>query len=226
MITVARAKDTSWHDDFLRLVRAGADFKSAARQIGTTARTVHSHLKQDDDFRAQADQARREAEMANGWTGRADTSWHGKFLALVAAGLTLRQAAVVLGVTTYTVAWHRHTYPAFKAALAAAVARRGSPMPDLSSSTLGYEAEPGDVEAAVADIARTPDLMERYARASAEQAHHDAVSAALADERARVCAEWWDGGTGLSYARIGDLIGASRSRAQQLVERGRALSAR
>ncbi|MER7126731.1 hypothetical protein [Micrococcus luteus] len=95
-------------------------------------------------------------------------------------------------------------------------------MPD--PTTLGYEAEPTDVTAEMDGIlADITDPLERYHRATAAQAHYDAVSAALAVERARVCADLWDGGKGLSYDKIGKLIGASRARAQQLVERGRDL---
>lgn len=92
--------------------------------------------------------------------------------------------------------------------------------------TLGYEPEPTDVAAEIEGVlGDITDPMERYHRATAAQVHHEAVSAALADERARVCAAWWDGGNGLTFAKIGELIGASRSRAQQLVERGRSLTA-
>lgn len=98
-------------------------------------------------------------------------------------------------------------------------------MPD--STTLGYEPEPTDVAAEIENaIGDITDPEERYHRATAAQVHHEAVSTALADERARICAEWWDGGNGLTYAKIGELIGASRSRAQQLVERGRTLPGR
>lgn len=92
--------------------------------------------------------------------------------------------------------------------------------------TLGYEPEPTDVAAEIEGVlGDITDPEERYHRATAAQVHHEAVSAALADERAWVCAAWWDGGNGLPFAKIGELIGASRSRAQQLVERGRALPA-
>lgn len=91
-----------------------------------------------------------------------------------------------------------------------------------SPTTNGYEADPANVAAELGDtLGDITDPAERYHRATAAQAHHDAVSAALADERARICAAWWDGGNGLTYAKIADLIGTSRSRAQQLVERGR-----
>lgn len=90
--------------------------------------------------------------------------------------------------------------------------------------TLGYEPEPTDVAAEIEGVlGDITDPMERYHRATAAQAHHDAVSAALADERARICAALWDGGQGQSYAQIGEVIGRSRSKAQQLVERGRVL---
>lgn len=96
-------------------------------------------------------------------------------------------------------------------------------MTDMTD-TFGYEAEPSDVAAEISGLLDDiTDPLEVYHRATAAQAHHEAVAAALTDERRRACAAMWDNGNGLSYARIADLIGTSRSRAQQLVERGRAL---
>ena len=90
------------------------------------------------------------------------------------------------------------------------------------TDTFGYEAEPSDVAAEISGLLDDiTDPLEVYHRATAAQAHHEAVAAALTDERRRACAAMWDNGNGLSYARIADLIGTSRSRAQQLVERGR-----
>ena len=83
--------------------------------------------------------------------------------------------------------------------------------------------DPRDVATEIENIlSNITTPLERYHRATAAQTHHEAVAAALTDERSRACAAMWDGGSGLSYARIADLIGTSRSRAQQLVERGRA----
>jgi hypothetical protein len=93
------------------------------------------------------------------------------------------------------------------------------------SDTLGYEAEPADVDATVADIAATPDLMERYTRATAEQAYHEAVVQRLKEIREETVARLnrGDDGPRLSYEKIADLLlpGKSRAAAQQMVERGR-----
>lgn len=88
---------------------------------------------------------------------------------------------------------------------------------------LGYEAEATEVTAEVAAaLDGFDDLAARYARATAAQAHHQAVVNALAAERARIAAELWAGGKGLSYAQIEKVLNlGSRARAQQLVERGR-----
>lgn len=90
-------------------------------------------------------------------------------------------------------------------------------------TTLGYEPEPTEVETEVAAaLDGFTDLAARYARATATQAHHQAIVNALADERARIAAELWAGGQGLSYAKIAEVLNlGSRARAQQLVERGR-----
>jgi hypothetical protein len=90
-------------------------------------------------------------------------------------------------------------------------------------STAGYEAEPTDVAAEVSGIlGDLADPVERYHRATAAQVHHQAVVDALAAERAKVAAELWDGGNGLSFTKIADaLLLGSKARAQQLVERGR-----
>ncbi|MER7361959.1 hypothetical protein [Nonomuraea wenchangensis] len=96
----------------------------------------------------------------------------------------------------------------------------------MNESVLGYEAEPSDVEATVADIAATPDLMERYARATSEQAYHEAVAERLKLIREETLARLnrGDDGTRLSYEKIAELLlpGKSRATAQQMVERGRA----
>lgn len=93
------------------------------------------------------------------------------------------------------------------------------------SENLGYEAEPADVDATVADITATPDLMERYARATAEQAYHEAVAQRLKEIREETAARLnrGDQGERLSYEQIAALLlpGKSRAAAQQMVERGR-----
>jgi len=58
-----------------------------------------------------------------------------------------------------------------------------------------------------------------YAEAMTEQAVAEAEVAKWADRRALAVARL--SGDGWSYARIGEALGLSRSRVQQLVERGR-----
>jgi hypothetical protein len=95
-------------------------------------------------------------------------------------------------------------------------------------TTLGYKDEPQEVAAEVAGLLDGwDDPLARYHAATAAQVHHQAVVNALADERARIAAGWNDpgrgGGSKMSYQQIADLLGMSRSKAQQLVERGRTL---
>lgn len=91
----------------------------------------------------------------------------------------------------------------------------------MTTPTTGYEPEPGDVAAAVADwIGDTHDPSELYSRATAGQAHHEAVAAALqrARDRALACLN----ADGLSYEKLTELTSLSRSGVQKAVERGRA----
>ncbi|MFB9476966.1 hypothetical protein ACFFR3_46380 [Nonomuraea salmonea] len=89
----------------------------------------------------------------------------------------------------------------------------------------GYEADPEEVAAALADIAAVIDPMERFARAGAGLAFHEACAAELRQMREEMAARFnrGDYGPRLSYGDIADLLlpGRSRGRAQQLVERGR-----
>jgi hypothetical protein len=104
-------------------------------------------------------------------------------------------------------------------------------MPD-PSSTLGYEAEPTDVEAivssitdALAEISDDPAVV--YSRLTSEQALYEGVVKRLTELREEVVARMNIGdGTGsrdgrMSFQEIADLIGRSRAAAQQMVERGR-----
>lgn len=89
----------------------------------------------------------------------------------------------------------------------------------MTEQTLGYEAEPQDVDTVVsAYLDGITDPLERYHRATSAQAHHLAVVAALADERARAAYTMWK--SGLSYGKLAELGLGTRGRAQQLVERG------
>jgi hypothetical protein len=95
-------------------------------------------------------------------------------------------------------------------------------------TTQGYEADPDEVEAllndALGDITEEPDPVIRYTMLSKLLVLHDVVVGRIASERARAVAAMHTPG-GMSYAQIGEAIGVSRSRAQQLVVRGRALCA-
>lgn len=88
-------------------------------------------------------------------------------------------------------------------------------------STTGYEAEPTDVAAEIAWLDEFTDPLERYTRATAAQAHHEAVVAALGREREKAAAQMHT--EGASFAAIGRMIGMTRAWAQKLVERGRKL---
>lgn len=94
----------------------------------------------------------------------------------------------------------------------------------MTADAAGYGSEPSQVAAEVAvELDGFDDPLARYARATAAQAHHQAVVEALAAERARIAALLWDNGNGLSYAKIAEALRlGTRARAQQLVERGRA----
>lgn len=94
----------------------------------------------------------------------------------------------------------------------------------MTSPTTGYEAEPSDVAAEVAShLEDITDPLERYHRATAAQAHHQAVTAALQQERDKALAELNAGGA--SYEKLTTLVpGLTRSGVQKAVERGRRLS--
>lgn len=90
----------------------------------------------------------------------------------------------------------------------------------MSITTPGYEAEPADVAADVANwIDGISDPSELYARSTAGQAHHEAVAAALQRARDRALAELNAGG--LSYEKLTELTRLSRAGVQKAVERGR-----
>lgn len=93
-------------------------------------------------------------------------------------------------------------------------------------STLGYEPDPHEVDAIVDDILEDlDDPMHRYVAATAGQVFHQVVAEKLAAVRAGIAADFnvtdEEDGSRLSYAQIAELLGMSRGRAQQLVEKGR-----
>lgn len=90
----------------------------------------------------------------------------------------------------------------------------------------GYEAEPTEVDAvwqAVVGERDIDDDMEWWTHLSSRLALLAETERRVHDERARI-AERWSRVDGDSFAAIGDRIGLTRARAQQLVERGRELA--
>jgi hypothetical protein len=70
---------------------------------------------------------------------------------------------------------------------------------------------------ALADLLNEPDPLVRYDALTAAQASYEDLAKRIAAERARAVSQMHD--AGLSYGGIAELIGFTRSRAQQLVER-------
>ncbi|WP_406117622.1 hypothetical protein [Streptomyces sp. NBC_00989] len=97
----------------------------------------------------------------------------------------------------------------------------------MTTPTTGYEAEPTDVAAEVdGHLADITDPLERYHRATAAQAHHQAVAAALQAERDKALALLNTpdpDGCRLTYEQIAEqvTVGLTRSGVQKAVERGR-----
>lgn len=89
--------------------------------------------------------------------------------------------------------------------------------------TDAYEADPTDVDALCADtIAAAEEETDPVLRDiiyAKQRALFAAAAARMAEERARNAAAM--NASGDSYAKIGDALGISRGRAQQLVEAGR-----
>ncbi|KMS78318.1 hypothetical protein ACH49_16685 [Streptomyces leeuwenhoekii] len=94
----------------------------------------------------------------------------------------------------------------------------------MTTPTTGYEPEPSDVAAEVAShLDDITDPLERYHRATAAQAHHQAVVAGLQQERDKALAQL--NADGASYEKLTVLApGMTRSGIQKAVERGRRLS--
>lgn len=89
----------------------------------------------------------------------------------------------------------------------------------------GYEAEPTDVDAVVNALVGERDMdddMQWWVHLSSRLALLAETERRIHDERARL-AEKWSRVDGDSYAVICERVGLHRSRAQQLVERGREL---
>jgi len=73
------------------------------------------------------------------------------------------------------------------------------------------------VESAVASLVLESDPLIRYDALTRAQSVYEAVAVRVASERARAVADMLT--SGLSYGRIAEVIGFTRARAQQLVER-------
>ncbi|MBL1120738.1 hypothetical protein JK364_52045 [Streptomyces sp. 110] len=97
----------------------------------------------------------------------------------------------------------------------------------MTTPTTGYEAEPTDVAAEVAThLDDITDPTERYHRATAAQAHHQAVVAALQTERDKALAALNtpdEDGRRLTYQQISKqvTVDLTPSGVQKAVERGR-----
>lgn len=106
------------------------------------------------------------------------------------------------------------------------------------SSTIGYEAEPHEVDALLAQLrdgAWGDDPVPLYMQATRLEVLYRTAANAAAQERSRQAARLWTGTPGsgpirptgqhpdgLSYQQIADALSlGTRARAQQLVERGR-----
>ena len=89
--------DTSWHDAFLAEVAEGMAYKYAARKAGVSDKTLYNHFRRDPSFRAKADAVRSPRVYP------ADTSWHDRLPPLIAAGLSMPDAASLLGVRAQTI---------------------------------------------------------------------------------------------------------------------------
>jgi DNA-directed RNA polymerase specialized sigma24 family protein len=92
----------------------------------------------------------------------------------------------------------------------------------MGAPTTGYEPDPADVAEyldALDDTAWGGDPLPAYLEATRAQVLHQAVAAAIADRRAELLARVH--ANGASYQTIADMVGLTRGRVQQLVERGR-----
>lgn len=92
-------------------------------------------------------------------------------------------------------------------------------------TTQGYEADKDEVEALLdnvsGDALAEHDPVIRYTMLSKDSVLLRAAVDRLGVERARTVAAMHAPG-GMSYSQIGEALGLSKARAQQLVERGRA----
>ncbi|WP_147268806.1 response regulator transcription factor [Sphaerisporangium album] len=110
---MARRRDTTWHAEFLRLVKAGLTFKAAVEKLGVSPATLNKHFHADRTFhgKARAHRARRLHGPPP------DTSWHPRLPPLLAAGLSTRQAASQLHESPITVRNHLDRFPELRNAV-------------------------------------------------------------------------------------------------------------
>lgn len=97
------------------------------------------------------------------------------------------------------------------------------------NSIPGFGTEPSEVEtvlnALVGERAPGEDSSAWYMHLSARQVLLDAAVKAIADQRALVAAEIYQQlGDDRSYTKVANILGASRPRVQQLIERARTLT--
>lgn len=89
--------DTSWHEAFLTHVAGGMAYKHAAQAVGVSDKTLYNHFRRDPDFRAKAEATRSPRVFP------VDTRWHDQLPPLIAAGLSMHDAAELLGVHVHTI---------------------------------------------------------------------------------------------------------------------------
>ncbi|WP_147269094.1 helix-turn-helix domain-containing protein [Sphaerisporangium album] len=114
---MARRRDTTWHEAFLHLVEGGVTFKAAVGKLGVSPATLNKHFQADHAFRARARRGR--ARRLHG--PAPDTSWHPRLPPLLAAGLSIHQAAKRIGKSPITVRNHLKWFPDLRTAVNSAV---------------------------------------------------------------------------------------------------------
>lgn len=110
-----RAKTAAALETVLRLLAGGETMRAACGRAGISQLTVRYWADRDERFRQRLD--------ATGWRGHGDTSWRPAYLAAVADGMTIEDAAAAAGVSSATVYNHRQRDAEFDAAARAALAR-------------------------------------------------------------------------------------------------------
>ncbi|MGW4425796.1 hypothetical protein [Streptosporangium sp. NPDC004631] len=94
---MGRSRDTSWHQPFLDLIAQGHSFTAAITELGSNSRTLYNHFADFPDFHATAMKLRRSSGRPMAGSPPADSP-RPRIAALICAGLTVGQAAQVLGI--------------------------------------------------------------------------------------------------------------------------------